>query len=178
MYTWIASWFNGDESQGDEVLYVENKDKKNEPEQWTWIEVIKENDTDDGMIYIQSTEQQRNRIITGPIQETKVPKRKRSDIKAERAFKNSLYLDSLLFLEHPRVKPLKRLKSFPVSLRALCKKHLSVSEVLSSTFPREDMNFFPHSSDHDLTNIMQQAALLKKFMDIAMRSERLQLESK
>ena len=167
MYSWIASWFTETNNTDEEALYVKYDDINSSIEDWTWIEVIKD-ESADNFIFIQTSKDCQNTTLE---RKPKTKRRSRRDILSEQTFRNSLHADSQLF--HGPPKSSKRSSVVPVDtmLKTLCKRQLTVSEILSSTFPGVDSYILPRKIEYDIMKLMIKAATLKTLLKLTMRSD-------
>lgn len=170
MYSWIASFFTTDDND-DESLYVESEtENKKEEAEWTWIEVIQ--NSDQNYILIQSSEEQRCQLATCHEKPHITKRRTRRERMAEKTFIKCLHLDHAL--SKKIAKPILK----PLSLKRLCRRMLSTSEVLSSTCHAPGEDFWPQTNEFDLETILRTALLMKQLVGIAITLEKNQLDGK
>lgn len=168
MYSWIASFFTTDDND-DESLYVESqRENKKEEAEWTWIEVIQ--NSDQNYILIQSSEEQRCQLATCHEKPHITRRRTRRERMAEKTFIKCLHLDHAL--SKKIAKPILK----PLSLKRLCRRMLSTSEVLSSTCHAPGEDFWPQTNEFDLETILRTALLMKQLVGIAITLEKNQLD--
>ncbi|XP_057293846.1 uncharacterized protein LOC130622404 [Hydractinia symbiolongicarpus] len=169
MYSWIASFFTTDDNE-DESLYAKSQEENEKAEgEWTWIEVI-ENDSDQSFILIQSSEEQRCQFASCQEKPHIKKRRTRRERMAEKTFIKCLHLDHAL--SKKKTKPILK----PLSLKALCRRKLSTSEVLSSTCHSPTEDFWPQNNEFDLETILRTALLMKQLVGIAIMLEKNQLD--
>ena len=172
MYSWIASWVSGTSAENKDVIYVQNDNQKTNAEDWTWVEVIEDNKERESFVFIQ-TDKDLNRRYDN--EETfKVKKRKRFS-KEEKQFLKLLRVDQSITKTVRSGKKIRRLS--PITLKSLCKKHQTVSEILSQNsmqkhavvpLGNERATFNMHSSmsqiEVDVMSIYEKANIIKIIM--------------
>ena len=178
MYSWIASWVSGTSAENKDVIYVQNDNQKTNAEDWTWVEVIEDNKERESFVFIQ-TDKDLNRRDDN--EETfKVKKRKRFS-KEEKQFLKLLRVDQSITKTVRSGKKIRRLS--PITLKSLCKKHQTVSEILSQNsmqkhavvpLGNERATFNMHSSvsqiEVDVMSIYEKANIIKIIMGTLLKS--------
>ena len=178
MYSWIASWVSGTSAENKDVIYVQNDNQKTNAEDWTWVEVIEDNKERESFVFIQ-TDKDLNRRDDN--EETfKVKKRKRFS-KEEKQFLKLLRVDQSITKTVRSGKKIRRLS--PITLKSLCKKHQTFSEILSQNsmqkhavvpLGNERATFNMHSSmsqiEVDVMSIYEKANIIKIIMGTLLKS--------
>ena len=178
MYSWIASWVSGTSTENKNVIYVQNDNQKTNAEDWTWVEVIEDNKERESFVFIQ-TDKDLNRRDDN--EETFKPKKRKRFSKEEKQFLKLLRVDQSITKTVRPGKKIRRLS--PITLKLLCKKHQTVSEILSQNsmqkhavapLGNERATFNMHSSmsqiEVDVMSIYEKANIIKIIMGTLLKS--------
>ena len=179
MYSWIASWVSGASTENKDDIYVQNENQKTNAEDWTWVEVIEDNKERESFVFIQ-TDKNLNRKDGN--EETFKPKKRKRFSKEEKQFLKLLRVDHSITKTVKSGKKIRRLSS-PMTLKSLCKKHRTVSEILSQNsmqkhavvpLGNERATFNMHSSmsqiEVDVMSIYEKANIIKIIMGTLLKS--------
>ena len=178
MYTWIASWVSGTSTENKDDIYVQSDNQETNTEDWTWVEVIEDNKERETFVFIQ-TDKDLNRK-DGTEKTSKTKKRKRFS-KEQRQFLKLLRVDHSIT---KTVKSGKHIRRFlpTITLKSLCKKHQTISEILSQNsmqkhavvpLGNQRATFNMHSSmsqiEVDLMSIYEKANIIKIIMETLLK---------
>ena len=153
----MASWFTGTKET------VVHADKDENTANWTWIEVIKEDNNQE--IYIQTSEELRTQYMSCS-QNLKKNRRHRAVFEnlSSLSFSKSLYVDAALYSQHEQ-----KYRCIPSNLNMRkCKHSLSV-------IPSKNLfikSCFPLTTTNNFAEIIEETSSVQKYLKNTLKAEK------